>query len=501
MAEHLISFADAPQNLLSGATFLAENIKSAEGHAQAMQTIIPFYLAKDDVDLAAALADTVADPFVRDKLLTLVAEKCAAIDDDEYAFQLIDAIEDFAVQEAARERIALQKSVKGNFETALEIADKLPHPDFAYAGIVTHQTEQKASDEAVTQTLEKIEFQSAKASALHAMAALYLQQGNNALSASTLDRALSEAETIEHEEERIRFFIEIANLYLEVNRSDRAIEAFDKAKTQAEKLDNVHRDFFLANIALGFLRAGSLDLADRTLDLVADKTQTASCLTGFSQEFWKKEERDEALETLEEAYAILKSQREREIRDSRARFGLFGSIAVQFAQYEKPERALEIAQSIADEERRYKALAQAAQTLVLQGKDDWARQALRAIEEDGQRLLALVGMSDALFQQNKKEEAVKLLDEAFQLAETVPQYTMRSGVYNALAERYARYEKNEKVREAARESLQTVSLIRDQSNMVVALANLAEIFEQNNFSLNETEKQILETLIHRSEFQ
>jgi hypothetical protein len=41
-----------------------------------------------------------------------------------------------------------------------------------------------------------------------------------------------------------------------------------------------------------------------------------------------------------------KSQREKEIRDSRARFGLLASIAVQFAGIDKPERAIEIAQEL-----------------------------------------------------------------------------------------------------------------------------------------------------------
>jgi hypothetical protein len=64
----------------------------------------------------------------------------------------------------------------------------------------------------------------------------------------------------------------------------------------------------------------------------------------FCANFWSNDEKDEALETLEEAYAILKSQRESETRDSRAKFQVFSAIAVQFARFEKAERAIEIAQ-------------------------------------------------------------------------------------------------------------------------------------------------------------
>ena len=92
MAEHLITTKEAEENLLSCAAFLAEGIKSSDGHSEALRTILPFYLEKDEVDLAAEFANSIDDPFMRDKLLTLVAEKCAAIDDDEYAFQLVEAI-------------------------------------------------------------------------------------------------------------------------------------------------------------------------------------------------------------------------------------------------------------------------------------------------------------------------------------------------------------------------------------------------------------------------
>src|SRR5687767_7384557 len=98
MAEHLILIEDARENLLSCAAFLAESISSAEGHAEALSEIVPFYLQKNEVDLAAQLADSIDDPFARDRLLMNVAEKCAAIDDDEYAFQLVESIEDSGTQ-------------------------------------------------------------------------------------------------------------------------------------------------------------------------------------------------------------------------------------------------------------------------------------------------------------------------------------------------------------------------------------------------------------------
>jgi len=499
MAEHLIPIEEARENLLACAAFLAEGIKSSDGHAEAMKTIVPYYLAKSDVDRAAEFADTVDDPFVRDKLLTLVAEKCAAIDDDEYAFQLVESIEDTNSQGTARERIALQKSAKGEFARALEIAATLDHADDAFADIAAHQAA-AGDEENALQTIEKIDFPNARVNALQAIALLNLQKGKTNEAIEFLEKAFTTANEIEFNEEKIRAFSDIAHHFLEANRNDRAIETLDKARAAAETIEGVHRDSFLANVSLEFLRAGSIDLADRTLDLVTDKTQLATCLVGFAQEFFAKGEKEEALETLEEGYAILKSQRDAETRDSRARFGLFAAIAVLFARFEKAERAVEIAQENIDENEQTSALAQIAQVCTLQGKDEFARQAVQAIKDDAEKMFALINVSDAKISAGKKEEAIEILHEAAALAETVPQLASRSSAFNELAKRFLKYDAAEKARELLHENLETIAQIRDESSRSSTLAQLAEIYEQANFVLTDSEKEILLSMIRRREW-
>jgi len=94
MSQHFISRADAESNFLDAAAYLAESIPAGESHGSAIATVVPQYLEKGKVDLAAELANTVDDPFTRDRLLIAVAGKCAEIDDDEYGLQLVEAIED-----------------------------------------------------------------------------------------------------------------------------------------------------------------------------------------------------------------------------------------------------------------------------------------------------------------------------------------------------------------------------------------------------------------------
>ena len=499
MAEHLISIEEAQTNLLSCAAFLTEDIKSADGHAEAMKYIVPMYAAKGNVDLAAEFANTVDDPFTRDRLLSVVAARCAALDDDEYALQLADAIEDKGMQAQAREKIALQKTAKGEFARAFEIAETMEHPDYAFADIAVYQAA-AGDDDNAAQTVERIEYENAKVSALQTIAAAKLEKGETEKAVALLEQSVVTANEIEHAEEKIRALTDIGNLFVDARRSDRAIETLDRAKAHAEKLDNVHRDNLLGSVAHGFMRAGSIDLADRALDLVADKTQIASCLVLFAREYQAKGETADALETLEEAHAVLKSQKDAETRDSRAKYKLFSTIAVEFARQSKPERAVEIAQAIADETEAHSALAQIAQILAGQKNYDAAHLAIQAIGEDSARMFALIGVSDALEQIGEREKSVEYLSEAAHLAETVPQLASRSSAYNELASRFARYEATEKARAASHDNLEIISQIRDESSRAVALAQLSEIYEAHNFDLTDAEKQIIFTLIRRAEW-
>ncbi len=399
----------------------------------------------------------------------------------------------------ARERIALEKAAKSDFEKALEIAGNLEHPSNAYAGIAVAQAK-VGEQTAAEATIEKIDYPAAKVAALQNTAIINLQKSETAKTVELLEKAAEAANDIEHDEEEIRAWTEIAVHFIEAERKDKAIETFSKAKEVAESLNNVHRDSFLAGIAHGLLRAGSIELADRTLDLVKDKTQLSSCLVGFAQEYWAKGEKGEAVEALEEAYAILKSQRDAETRDTRAKLALFGTIAVQFAKFEKPERAIEIAQENIDAGEQLSALAQIAQVCILQEKDEIARQALDVMFDEGQKMFALIGMSDVKNNAGKTEEAINLLTEANEMIETVPQLSLRLSACLELADRFAKHGKTETAHELLREGLATVAELRGESIQSVALASLAEAFERHDIEISEEDRRVLFQMVQRQDW-
>ena len=482
MSEHFISITDAETNLLSCAAYIAERITSIDGHAEAMIAVVPLYLQKQNVDLAAELSNTVDDPFTRDRLLTLVAEKCAEDADDEYATQLADAIEDHGLRSQAFERVALRQAARGEFDRAREVASSVDHFDGVLGGIAVNESA-KGLETAATETLSQITYPLAAVSALHEMAQESLVNEEPEKSVAYLERAFATAADIEQPEEKARAYCDLGNAFIEVGRNDKAVESFDKAKSTAETIGTMYRDVFLSLAAQGFLHAGSLELADRALDLVADKTQIAAALLGYSREFWKKDERSEALDSLDEAYAILSSQHEREPRDSRRKFRLFTEIAAQFAGFEKGERAIEIAEKIPDDAERTAALTQIAGILTIRKEDEEARHALRAINDDGDRVFALIGMSDAKHRNNDLNAALEMLNEADVLADAVPQLTFRAAAYNEIGRRFVTFGEHERARGVFGKSLETIAQVRDMSAQAVALAGLAQIASETGVDI------------------
>src|SRR5688572_5345962 len=177
MPEHFISRQDAESDLLACATYLAERVTSVDGHAASVSAVVPHYLEKGNVDLAAELANTVDDPYTRDRLLAAVTEKCAELDDDEYALQLADSVEEPGLRSQALERVALQKAVKGEFDKAREIASGLAHPDGVLVGIAVKQSS-LGHDEEALETIGEIDHAGAAVTALIDIAMQTLHSGN-----------------------------------------------------------------------------------------------------------------------------------------------------------------------------------------------------------------------------------------------------------------------------------------------------------------------------------
>lgn len=497
MTLNLQDYQAADKSVLACAVFLTERINHPDGHAEAVENLVPVFLAKKDVDTAAALADSVENSFVRDKLLVKVAEKCAEIGDDEYAMQLAEAIEDRLFQDEARERIAIQKAENGDLENALKLADSVGH-NSASIGAIAARFYLNGDENRALALFGKIEDSNIAIENLQNLALRLHEKGQTEKALNVLEKASAEAENLELPEEKVRALHGTGAAFSAIGRNDKAIEILAKANNLAENLTGVHRNALLNQISVAFLNAGSLELADRTLDAVNDKTVIAATLTHYAENYHKREEREEALEILEEAAALLKSQHEKETRNSQEKYSVMGTIAVQFAQFEKYERAIALALENPFEKERFSALSQIAQRAAASNRNDLAQSALGEIAEETARIKASLLVCAAILKNENTEKALEILREAQARAQDIDAPSAKIELLNLTAAHFHNAGEKEKARELFRESLRHVSKIYDESLRAVTLAKLGEIYDKLDYELTSPEREDLQQLLAKT---
>ena len=499
MSDRLISRDDAQSDSLAAAAFVAERIESSDGRAEAMNAVVPRLLARGNVDLAAALSDTIDDPYSRDRLLIMVAERCVDLNDDDYARQLADAIEDDAMRSQALENVAIRTAARGDSEAAREIASEVVHPDYVEAAIAARAAADGDTDTA-TATIAAIEFSGAKVAAYQEIASSAIGNDRATVAVAFLSDAVVAAAETEHEEEKIRSLCNIGSLFVDAGRNDLAAETFLRAREFAQQLDNVHRDNFLSSCAVGLIHSEHLDEADATMDLISDKTQMASAMLGLARDEWRRNEKEAAFETLDEAYEILCSQHEKETRDSRARNALIGAIAVQYAGFGKTEKAVSIAEEILDTEDQVSALSQIARILIVQKEDDLSRATIAKIPDEERRCLAMIGVSNELRKREGNDAATAVLDEVFQMSNAIDRPVAKSQVLSETAKRFLAGDFPEKAREVSLANFEVIATIRDESKRGESLAAASEIYESDKLEIGDQEKAALLEIMKKSPF-
>ncbi|MBC7797769.1 MAG: hypothetical protein H7Z37_12925, partial [Pyrinomonadaceae bacterium] len=152
----MIEPEQARNDLMMCAAFVAERIRSADGHAEAISDIARRFAIKGELDLAASLADTISDPHARDIALSEIAIICVDFDDTDYGLQLVEAIDEQGLQQFALSSIAIRQAKRGDVSGALQTASTAEDAAMIYGSIAVNLS---ATDELQAREIaERIEF-------------------------------------------------------------------------------------------------------------------------------------------------------------------------------------------------------------------------------------------------------------------------------------------------------------------------------------------------------
>lgn len=529
MTKHIISSDEARKNLLACAAYLAEEIQTSEAQAEAMQAVIPLYLAENNVDTAAELANSVDFAAARERLLTDVAVKCAEINDDDYALQLIEAIEDPIVKISAVESIVYQIAARGDIDKAFEINNLLADKSLVNS-YTAFRLDEKGEESEALQLIEAITDPMTKAECLQHIALEKFKKGDGEKAARLLEESNLAVRQLDYPPEKINALHTVSYRFGQIGRGDRSIEVLaeiqriienlppvendDAQEIEAYQLSNIRagnidildnvfnpndRERLMSEVSLAYFEAGSEDLADRALDKITDQTKIASVLLGFAREYKKRGENSAALETLDEAYQIIKSQHDRNTIDSAARFKVFKNVTLEYAEFDRPETAIEAAVSIPFDAERFDTLIKIAQIRAVQNDDQSVRKTISEIDDEASKAFAGIAAAAVKIEQEKSSEAVEYLNQAANSAENILQPVLRLNVYLGLAKNYAAAGVVDKTRNAARQALQTAAQIKNEAARAVVVANLAQIYKKAGMELDGNEKTLLETILNQAQ--
>lgn len=487
---------NAESDLLQCAAFVAERIGSADAHATSVSDAARRFAAKGELDLAAGLADSIGDPHQRDTVLSEIAAFCVEFNDDEYGFQLVEAIEEANVQQHALHNIAVHQAAQQRFDDALETIKQIDDSAITIGDLAVRAA--FANNEPLARRLlAQIDLPSVRAQVLLGIAQAKSETDESPQ--TVLNESLTEIESVEFNTEKTQLLLDVAAKFLNANDIETAQQILIKTELLAETLEPNFRAPALAQIAALFARSKDFASGERILSAIESLQQTAIARISFADEFYKADATDRAVSNLEEALVLLKTQIARFI-DSRsnAQFDLWATIAVRFAQFGKFERSLEVALEIPHEAAQAAALTNLAVIFQTGGREELARQALTDFQTVSDRVFALLAVSRNAARNGDSEKSLVLLNEAFESSEDIEQLNLRSEALSEIVEQFAARGETAKATEVLAENLRIVAAINNKSQQVALLADIGATVEKAGLELTDQMRGTLNTIVRKS---
>jgi tetratricopeptide (TPR) repeat protein len=401
---------DVSEDVLEVAILLTQTV-DGDGYAELAQSIATQLALRNDPQRALDVAETIADPYLKDQTLGLIAAQ--TIDSDEIdSGELLDAIEDPVLRDLATEQVAVQYAATGDIENSLALVSQLPDNEpvlsliavrFAANGFETQSLE----------VLESIENPATRVAVSSQLSSTLLKQGKTAEAESLVRSAESDLSQIEYPEERINAALNVASVLRDLNRNDEAFEHLKQAgvlckefeESDAEALETVFvRDESLAQIASEMAHVGHLSEADSLLEDIGDAFQFARATVQLALAHHKNGNLDESLKLLKQSHEITADQPTYGEYGQRMRDTLLAEIAAASATCGFYEQALELPEEITDSDEKLRAIIRVAQTAANSQQDAHIKQASDKLRDEVSKASFWLSLSES-FRANDQSES------------------------------------------------------------------------------------------------
>jgi hypothetical protein len=485
-------------DFLHAAERIAENIHG-DAKAEAVSLIAGRYAKLALMDDALGLAETISDPFTRDKTLCEIAAASIATGTSVYVETSLEMIDDPGSRSLAIEEIAVKYAEAGDLDQALELTDELEDADPALRRIAL--AEGSYSPRAA-ELASSITAPDLRASTLGHLAALAYHSGHKTEAAELLAECLQAAEEIEFSENRIYAVIGVASIYEDMGDTDTALETLVQAFELTADFEGMPppglsasfpRDEALTQLVESFARLGHFDQADRAAEQIDNPFQFAHASSKEAIEYFRAGQVDQAFTLLSEALELALEEPVYGEQGMLVKDSLLAELAVGFARLGQLEKSFEVARKLSSESQQFLALGLVGKECARTGNSPGMFQIAEAITNNHSLASYWLAVTDVLTDSAQTELARQTLLKAAESAETIHAKYEKAETLIEVAYRLARVN-DSKASELFALALDTISQLTDYEK-AVSLLRLDERFTQLNRKLTEDERMLLKRVL------
>ena len=483
---------------LTCALRLAESLHG-DAHLEITEAIALYYVDAGQLDRGVELAEQVPDAYARDSLLAVITAKAVASEDEDYATELLETIEDPILHNSAIEKMAIEFARRGEFDAALGLTDQLEDNASALGAIAALYWQSGQKDEAL-ELARSIEFAQESAIALVQLARL---SDDNDESLNLLVEARSVAEEIDSAELKVFALIAIASGYEERAEREQSLETLNRAFEVCEDFESGNvaglsadfaRDEALMEIVQGLLRLQDLSKATDVAEAIDDRFLFARANLGLAVARGKDSQPSEAAGYLDEAKSVIVELQPYGAQEAEVLDALIIDLAMSYANYKNYDEARRIIRSLTSEEKQRLVLNELGKLCGNAGDDRVVSEIAEHLGSPYDKARYWLGIYDSASQPELSESAMA---KALAKAEGIEQPVEKAEVFTGIALRFAKSERNPQAENYFLAATNAATLIEGSFLKARAFLRLAKASQDAGRNPNQNEQRLLEQMLAR----
>ena len=481
---------------LTCASRIAESLHG-EAHLEITEAIAHHYIEAGQLERAVELAEQIPDAYARDSLLAVITAKAVASEEEDYATELLETIEEPILQNSAIEKMAIEFARRGEFDAALGLTDQLADNASALGTIAALYWQSGQKNEALD-LARSIEFPQESAITLVQLAKL---SDDNDESLNLLVEAQSVAEEIDSAELKVFALIAIASGYEERAAREQSLETLNRAFEVCEDFESgkliglsaeFARDEALLEIVQTLLRLQDLSKAADVVEAIDDRFLFVRANLGLAVARGKDSQPAEAAECLNEARSIIVELQPYGAQEAGVLDALIIDLAMSYANFRDYGEARRLIHSLTSEEKQRLVLNELGKLCGRAGDDREISEIAEELGSPYDKARYWLGIYDSTSQPELSENAMA---KALASAEGVEQPVQKAEVCTEMALRLAKSQRSPEAENFFLAATTAATLIEGSFLKARAFLRLAKASQGRK--PNQNEQRLLEEMMAR----